>query len=127
MSFVQSEDGTHKGVVERLVKVMWTKARSWHGEKVWVRVRSENVADGVKVEVSVHVWPRDVLVDTLPELTLANSAADHEYTIDWKAKDMLELDDRLFVLKAKLKLDAEITSETSAPIHVDRELPVFSL
>jgi len=127
MTFVEHEDRTHQGRVDRLVQVAWGKDRAWHGDKVWVHVRTENVVDGTKVEVSIFVGPRDELVDTLPELSIAANAADHDHTIDWKDKNMLLKDDRSFVLKATLKLEHEITSTASPALYVDREPPVFSL
>lgn len=128
MSFQGVQDASHPETIYRHVRVFWSRARLWHGGKVFVQVRTENVPDGTKVDVVITPEGRDDdVIETLADLDVQGNQVDQEHEINWQDKNMLQVTDRKFHLKASLKFDKPIESDLSQPLYVDREPPSFSL
>lgn len=121
--FETDHDVPKAGQISRKLRVEWSKRRTWHGEQVTIRVRSENVEDGLAVEVTIQ-GTDGTEVEKVNAGTLAGNKLDHAYTIQWKDK-VLPAGLTQFVVVAATKTP-DLTSPQSLPLHVDLAPPVFS-
>ncbi len=121
--FETDHDVPKVGQISRKLRVEWSKRRAWHGEHVAIHVRSENIEDGLAVELTIQ-GTDGTEVAKINAGTLAGNKLDHDYTIDWKAK-VLPAGLTRFVVVAATKAP-DLTSPESLGLEVDLAPPIFS-
>jgi hypothetical protein len=119
-------DGDHNTLilaeVTPAIRVSWTKARAWHGEKVLIAVRTDLVKNGAKL--TLEIYPKgNAVIDTLPNETIQDNKRDKEYSIEWKSKTLPEGVSE-FLVKASLP-EFQIEAESDS-LWVDLVVPAFS-
>ena len=104
------------------LRVAWTCARAWHGDKVKIAVRTEMVKNGAKLKLEIS--PKNsAVIDTIAGEVIQDNKNDKEYTINWKTKT-LPADISEYIVKATLE-DFAISAESN-PLLVDLKPPAFS-
>lgn len=141
VKFSGEHDHTQYGQIKTNLQVFWSKKRAWHGEEVTISVRgyldnevvgpvrsdTDKSGAGVKqkkLEIVLKILDFDnsVEIDTVKGEKLTDLKLDHKYKIEWQDKKFGDM--REFVVKALAANKLE--SETSSPLLVDLDLPLFS-
>jgi len=117
--FSGPHDNTTLGKVPRVAQVFWSQKRRYHGDKVTLSVRTQNVPDGAAVELRILPKGGGAVIDTITGDTLTGSQVNHVYTIDWKTKTIPD-GAREFVFQAVI---GKVVSSASPTLFVDLALP----
>lgn len=122
MDFEGDHDNTVPAPLTETVQVSWSKARSWHGDTVTIRVRTARVRSGDNVRLEIHV-AGGAAFHTLPNQPIQNNTLDYDYQLDWKT--MVIPPGSMFEVTAHL-VELNLTSARSEPMAVDLIPPLFS-
>jgi hypothetical protein len=125
MILEDTENHNIPGQLAERVTVSWSKPRSWHGDSVVIRVRTERVSDGYLVRLQVYDQAAVTLIEQLPNQPIANNKIDLNYTLNWKTRlaQPPPYPNR-FLVRATIIL-LNITAD-SDPMDVDLIPPLFS-
>ena len=111
-------------LTERIV-VYWSKARCWHGDNVFIRVRTERVIDGSTIELKVFAQGAAAHFHQIPNQNITNNQLDYEYKLDWKP----HLNPPPYPTQVEVTarvVEVNITSARSPVMDVDLIPPLFS-
>jgi hypothetical protein len=126
MQVEQDHNNTRTDQIAPVLRVSWSKKRSWHGDQVTIRVRSSYVLDGSNVNLEISAVGHVPAIATVANQPINANTLDHVYTIDWKAI-VLPAGASQFEVKAVLQAPAPVvTSPASEALFVDLEAPIFS-
>ena len=125
MDFEDNADRVVPAPLTERVAVYWSKPRCWHGDNVFICVRTERVIDGSAIELKVFAQGAVAHFHQLPNQNITNNRLDYDYKLDWKAvlppapyPTQVEVTARVVQLN--------ITSARSPAMDVDLIPPLFS-
>ncbi len=112
---------THYSGITAEARVAISTHRTFHGKDVSISVRTKLIKDDTAAEIKVLKKNDKSEIVTIAGQNISDSKLDHEYTIDWKGKDLENEKEFLINVIIDEKLEVE-----SAPLYVDMEPPLFS-
>jgi hypothetical protein len=125
MDFEDNVDRVVAAPLTERVVVYWSKPRCWHGDNVYIRVRTERVIDGSTIELSVFAQGQPAHFDRPPNQNITNNRLDFDYRLDWKtALPAPPYPTQVEVTARVVQLN--LTSARSPVMHVDLIPPLFS-
>jgi hypothetical protein len=125
MNFEDDEDHLVPAPLTEAVKVYWSKPRCWHGDKVYIRVRTRHVKDGSHIKLEVFPQGVVVVLETIPNQAITGDKLDYEYTLSWKTKVSPPPYPSQVEVRATV-VELNLVSALSPVMNVDLIPPLFS-
>ena len=125
MDFEDNCDRIVPAPIPSRIIVSWSKPRCWHGDHVFIRVRTERVLDNSTIELRVFEQGGGAAFDaTIPNQPITNNKLDYDYTLNWKTKVNPPYFTQVEATARVVELN--LTSARSDTMDVDLIPPLFS-